>query len=128
MRKRWFYFGGLAPESWSSTLKVEDDRLFGVRNDQCYEVLPTNIVEVKEYNFNNPFLRITTTDGDFHVGAMTMHYDDVVRILRRQIGDRFCDTFSHRWNAIFYRKQFSLMSLVKSLFSIERNRGRKPDG
>jgi len=116
MKNRWFYFGGFIPECWSSTLKIEDGRLFGMRGDELIEILPANITKVKEYGFNNPFLRVTTTDGDFHVGAMTRTYDDVVRVLRRDVGDRFCSSLSHRFNDRFYRKQLSFTSLLRSLF------------
>jgi hypothetical protein len=116
MSQTWFYCGGWTPQCWSSTLKVEDERLFGRRGRQYCEILATDIVEVKEFGFNNPFVLVTTAEGRFHVGALTKHYDDVVRVLERYIGSGFCRRFVHRWNVLVYRTQFKVISLVASAF------------
>ena len=122
MSRTWFYWGGLTAECWSSTLRVEDDRLFGNCGGQCRELLPTDIVEVEEFAFNNPFVLVTTGDARFHVGAMTDQYDDVVRVLKRFVGSDFCHRFVHRWNVFFYRNQFRILSFIKSLFRAVRGR------
>lgn len=121
---RWLYFGGWSwlPVSRTSNLIVGGNRLFGHRGDQCIELLSTNIVDVKEYCTRNPFLRISTTDGDFHVGVKSEHYDEVVRVLRGSVGDDFCRTFAHRWNVLLYRKQFSIGSLLKAIVGKKNGR------
>lgn len=116
-----FYSGGWVPECWSATLKVEEDRLFSRRGQFYCEVLPTDIVEVSEFGFNNPFLLVRTADGEFHVGALSKQYDDVVRVLQRYVGNDFCQSFVHRWNVMMYRKQFRLLALIRSLVA----RGQK---
>lgn len=113
MTRRWFYCGGLVPECWSSTLKVEGSRLFGTHGSQDCEILQSDIIDVKEFGFNNPFVLVTTAGGRFHVGAMTKQYDEVVQILERYVGSGFCHRFAHRWNVFFFRKQFSVLSFVK---------------
>jgi hypothetical protein len=111
----WFYCGGLLPECWSSTLKVEGERLFGKRGGQYFEILPADIVKVEEFGGSNPFVLATTADGRFHVGALTKRYDDVVRVLEQYAGSGFCDGFTHYCNVLLYRKQFRLLSLIKRL-------------
>ncbi len=124
MAQRWFYRGGLVPECWSSTLKVEGGRLYGTHDSQDCEILPGDIIAVKEFGFNNPFLLITTADGKFHVGAMTKQYDEVVHILERYVGSSFCQRFVHRWNVLFFRKQFGVSSFVKRLLRGVKRAGR----
>ena len=125
MKQTWFCYGGCIPQFWSSTLKVEEGRLFGRRGRRYFEILPTDIAEVKEFGFNNPFLLVTTADGRFHVGALTGQYDEVVRVLERYVGSGFCRRFVHRWNVFFYRKQFRVISFFASLFH-RNGRGRHP--
>ena len=118
-------FGGLIPESHTSTLRVAGDHLFGIKKGQSQEILGTNIVSVREYFTKNPFLEVTTTDGDFHVGLKSEHYDDVVRVLQTLVGDDFCRKLTHRLNVLFYRKQFTLKSLVEYLSKPFRREGRR---
>jgi hypothetical protein len=112
-KRNWIYWGGCKPQCLSSTLAVKDDRLLFRSGGDYVEVSPTEIIEVKEFGFNNPFLLITTATGRFHVGAMTGQYDDVVRFLQRHIGSDFCHSLAHRWNVFFFRKQFRLRSLFR---------------
>ena len=115
MSRRWLYRGGLVPECWSSTLRIEGDRLFGMHGSQDCEILPSDIIEVREFGFNNPFVLVTTAEGRYHVGAMTNQYDEVVQILERYAGSGFYRRFVHRWNVFFFRKQFRISSFVKRL-------------
>ena len=112
-----FYCGGLTPECWSSTLKVDDNRLFGRRGPQYCEISPTDIVKVEEFGGNNAFLLVTTADGRFHVGALSEQYDDVARVLEKSVGSGFRRRFVHRMNVLFYRKRFGFLSLIKFLRS-----------
>src|SRR5947209_2927758 len=85
----WFYFGSWIGEAWTSNLKVDGDRLSPRSGNEYVELLPNDIVEIKEFGFNNPFLLVVTTQGNFHVGASARQYDDVVRILERYGGSGF---------------------------------------
>lgn len=120
MGQTWFYFGGWLPESITSTLKVENERIFGKRGRRYCEILPADIVNVEEFSFNNAFLLVTTREGRFHVGVHNRRYDEVVRILEKYVGSEFCDTLVHRSNVLFARKQFSVWSIVKSFFTRRR--------
>ena len=101
---------GLLP-SWS-----KKGRLFGKHGRQDCEILPSQIVEVKEFGFNNPFLMVTTADGRFHVGVMTNQYDEVVDILGQYVGNSFRHRFAHRWNVFFFRKQFGFVPSSSASF------------
>jgi hypothetical protein len=116
MPRGWLYFGGIAtiPESRTSTLSISGNRLFGSYLGKTSEISNTDIVSVTEYFGRNPFLRVTTTEGDYHVGVRTGQYDEVVRVLQQLIGDHFRHSFGHRLNGLFYRKQFSLAQLFNS--------------
>jgi hypothetical protein len=113
--------GGLVPECCSSTLKVEEERLFGKQGQQYCEIAPSDIIEVKEYGFNNPFIMVTTRNGRFHVGALMRQYDDVARILQRYVGSEWCYCFAHLFNVLFYRKQFKLASAIKHILCSRRD-------
>lgn len=116
-----FYHGGWIPECCSSTLEVEGDRLFGRRGSDYCEILPTDVVAVEEFGFNNPFaLVMTSSGGRYHVGALSRQYDDVVRVLERNLGSSFSRRLVHRMNVFFYRRQFRLTSLVMCLFGRRR--------
>jgi hypothetical protein len=98
--QNWLYHGSWLGEGWTTTLRVEGDRLYGVRKGTKVQILPVDIVEVREFAFNNPFLLVTTKLGRFHVGARSKHYDDVVRVLEAFVGREEIDTESHRWNVL----------------------------
>jgi hypothetical protein len=115
MARSWFYFGGLVPECWSSTLKVADSRLYGRRGGEYCEISPTDIVKVNEYGGGNAFILIETADGRFHVGVMSESYDDVARVLGEYVGSSFRRRLVHRMNVLLYRKQFGVGSLIRSL-------------
>jgi hypothetical protein len=115
--------GGWKPEVFSSTLSVEQGRLLGWRGRHSREISPEEILELNEYGGNHPFLLVTTAGGKFHVGLMARQYDDVVRVLEQGIGSDFSRRLVHRWNVFWYRKQFSVGSILRTLF----HRGRKKD-
>jgi len=101
-----FHGGGLVPQCFSSTLKVEGDQLFGRRVRKYCEIKPGDIVEVREFSFSNPFLAVTTRNCRFHVGALNNQYGDVVRILESYVGSDFCHSLAHRFNVVIYRSWY----------------------
>lgn len=125
MRLFSWYVGGAIPECWSSRLSVEGGRLFGRHNNEWQEIRPQDIVGVVEYTFNNPFVLVRTVDGQYHVGALTRHYDVVVAILCEYAGDEFCRTLSHRVNVILYRRRISIRSVVVSTTTLIMALGKR---
>lgn len=125
MRRPFFYWSGKLFESLSSTLEVKDHHLFGKRRGESIAIPACEIASVNEFAGNNPFLLVTTTDDSrYHVGALAKDYDKVSAWLKG-LGDaelsRSFD-FDHRLNAILYRKQFSVQSIVKSIIRLFRNK------
>lgn len=93
-----------------------------MHGSQDFEILSSDIIEVREFSFNNPFVLVTTAGGRFHVGAMTEHYDEVVPILEQYVESSFRHRFVHRWNIFVFRKQFRVSSCVKRLLCRKKNR------
>ena len=92
-------------DSFRTGLKVEDGKLFGRRlfHPDWALIAPADIRKVREYGFNNPFVRIWTTHGKFTVGAMREQYDAVTEYLKQNTPFDLEGAFVHHFNVAFYR-------------------------
>jgi len=63
-------------------LKVVDGRLYGTcLGARQREIRPEDILDVRQYFGNNPFVGVVTFKGNFRVGPWTYSYKDVLHYL-----------------------------------------------
>ena len=89
-------------------LKIEGGALYGKRFLRPWVPIDAEDIRgVREYCWNNPFIKLWTRKGNFAIGAWAEGYDAVVQYLEDNTAFEISGTFAHKYNSVLYRLPLS---------------------
>ena len=96
-------------------LKVENGKLFGKRLFGKWEIVnPTEIIKIREFAFNNPFIWVYTDTGKYTVGIYRSTYKPVCKYLKENTNLNFEKSVAHKWNDFVFMKPIA--DILKDIF------------